>query len=254
MSESEAPPAPDEGQDQSVSESAPESGTSAAEERFTDPPLDETPEGGITPEFLTERYEQMQRAFTQKTQSLAEQRRRFEQLGLNDEWIEAYQNPETRDEAVRWFLEREGIALQDEEPEDDLEGDEEGQELRDPRVDDLIAEREREQAEALVSDIQGHLQDLAKDAKLDLPDRWLRALTRDALEAGAQPNETERLFGEWASDLKQYGEKAVDAYRGSKDGQQPPPRRSGSGTPEIDVTDPRQRLKRANEIANEHYS
>lgn len=260
MPEQEAPPAPDrEVQDQSVSESAPEqdSGTSAAEqeERFTDLDLDETPDDEITPDFLKSRYEQMQADYTKKTQGLAEQRRAFESIGLNDDWIRAYENPDTRDEAVKWFLEREGIVLADEEPDDDgVEDGEEGQEFRDPRVDELISEREQEQAQALVDDIQGHLSELASKAELDLPDRWLRALTRDALEAGAQPDKTERIFEEWASDLKQYGEKAVDAYRGSKDGQQPPPRRSGSGTPEIDVTDPAQRLKRLTEVANEHYS
>jgi hypothetical protein len=243
--------APAETQDQPT-EAPPETGQ-PEEDRFTDVRLDEAPEGEITPDFLKSRYEQMQADYSKKTMGLAEQRRAFEQAGFSPDWIKAYSDPDTREQAVNWLLQQNGIVLEDEDQ--PAEGEEEDDfEFRDPRVDGLLAEREQEQMAKLVGEVEDHFKGMAKDAKLDLPERWLKALTREALEGQPSPQRSEELFKGWAEDLKGIRDGAIDAYRNSKDTPAPPPKSGTSGTPEFDITDPAERRKRMMQIADEHYA
>lgn len=123
--------------------------------------------------------------------------------------------------------------------------DEDG-EFRDPRVDELIAAREREQAEALVSDIQGHVKELAGKQSLELTDRQLRSLTREALDAGADPDATERLFGEFVEELKEYDKRAIERYRKSKNTTVPPGggREATDESNRLDIDDDSERHRR----------
>lgn len=118
-----------------------------------------TGEATSTPEFFSENfdpstlsdelapaYKQMQGAFTKKTQELAEQRKAAEAA---TSFFDDLGNDETRAQAIGWLaenygeqavLEALGYATDEEEPSEDNADDA----FRDPRVDELLAQREAE--------------------------------------------------------------------------------------------------------------
>lgn len=204
------------------------------------------------PDELQPAYKQLQGAWTKKTQALADQRKEFEAAGLSPEWVTALQNPETKDQALAWFLSQHGYELPEEqgEEESDDENFEEENVVRDPRVDDLLKEREQEQMEALVSDMHDHIEQLAKDKDLSLTDRQRQAILREAYEAGATPDITEKVFSEWASDLDGWKDKLIKDYRSTKKQAPDPPEPGGSpGTTPVPPANRNDRLELANAVA-----
>lgn len=257
------PTAP-EPQDQPVSEAPPE-GTSAPEESFTDVNLDEQPDE-ITPEFLRERYEQMQRDYTQKTQGLGEQRRAYEQAGIDPDWIEAYtsDDPEQLGEAVHRLLVQRGIdpspLFEQEEEEPEFDEEEEGPEPYVTREEweAQQAQFQQEQMAEVAEAMEEHIDQLAGERNLSVRDAEGKlnqlgmAIANEAWANGEpDPENTQKVFAGWAQQLEQHGEQKVEALREQKRGTPSPPQKGSSGTPEIDVNDPRQRLKRANEVASQ---
>lgn len=210
------------------------------------------------PEDLQPAYKQMQGAFTKKTQSLAEQRKEFEAAGLSPEWIKDFQSPETKDQALAWLLEQNGYELpedQDEETEDyDDENFDEENVVRDPRVDELLQRQEQQEMEALVGDMHDHIEQLAKDKDLSLTDRQRQAILREAYEAGATPDTTEKVFNDWAQDLDGWKDKLIKDYRSSKKQAPDPPQPGGSpGTTPVPPANRSERLEVANAIAQRAF-
>jgi hypothetical protein len=146
-------------QDQPINDAADpgapdQSQQSSGEESFTDFDPSEIPEAGVSPQWLKERYGQMQGDYTKKTQEIAETRRAKEELeGIVTALREG--DPQTR----RTTLSKLGVDQQAaleafelemaeaQEPQDQAQGDEFDLDFKDPRVDSLLQEREAEKAE-----------------------------------------------------------------------------------------------------------
>jgi len=246
----EAQDPPVEEQDQGT-DSAPQEGTSAEQttEKFSDVDLQDKPDE-ITPEWLQERYQQMQRDYTSKTQSLAEQRREAESA---QSWVQALSDPDTQEDAFKALAEQLGYELDDAPDEGDDEDDLEDDEFRDPRVDELLAKQEQEQQAQQLEALAGHVEQLAKDSDLDLTDGQLKAIVRESIDAGFTPEATQKVFADWKADLDQFEEKVTKKYRQSKKAPSAPAA-GKSGTPDVPITDDRARLARAMEVAAEQYS
>lgn len=215
-------------------EAAPE-----VEQSFTDIDPNEAPEGDVTQEWLQERYKQMQADYTRKRQADAEAaRERQEEL----EFLEALRTDRETQQAVYEQLleilaesdEDDGSALEEGDDESDLERT--VRELRE-------AEDER-QASALASSIVSHIEQLAKDANVELDEQDMKELFDGAI-AGDQVNSsnTEAAFKNWQARRQAMYDKWQKDYLASK--QAPTQLPDGqSGTDKPDLSDRETRIAR----------
>lgn len=243
--------------EQDQPDSAPQEGTSASEVAFTDVNLEETPDE-ITQDWLQDRYQQMQRDYTQKTQALAEERRAFEEVGFDSRWLDAYRDPDTREEALEALLAAHGIELEDDEEDsedyEDDDYDEEDYEDEDDRVDQLEQRVDEREMQELIGALEDHIEELAEGKEVELSDRQRQALLREAIEAGPDEKATERVFSDWYEERDGWSKQAVEAYRKTKQAP-PPPQSSGqSGSPEVPIADEKARRQRMQEIADQAYA
>lgn len=149
------------------------------EESFPDFDLSEVPEDHR--EALESHAQKVkahfQGAFTKKSQSLAEQRRESER---NAGIVEALLDPQSLPSLLKQagYSEQEvldmfGYQTDDDDP-DELEDEEE---FRDPRVDELLQDRQAEQRQGEVGQfVEGEIAKLAKERGSDIPDDEQQAL------------------------------------------------------------------------------
>ncbi|HET7455389.1 MAG TPA: hypothetical protein VFJ76_07710 [Solirubrobacterales bacterium] len=154
-------------------------------------------------------YKQLQSAYTQKTQGLAEERREAEQARAV---VDALQNPNPQIRAAT--LARLGIdertALEmfgyqpPEEGDDDFD---DLAEVRDPRVDKLLQEREAEQASAqLEDDFAGAVEGIEKAEKRELSAKEHNTLWR-IVQGDLAAHGTANVEQIWAEVKDQYSER-----------------------------------------------
>lgn len=252
MSEQDAPAPEEQDQPETTDAPAPEGeGTSAQVESFTDIDPSEPPPTDGTAEWLQERHKAMYADYTRKTQQLAEQRKAVEG---DHAFMEALRSGDQ--EAFRLLaqaydadpdkvLEQFGLTEQElEEAEQVAEG------VRDPRVDQILADREREHNEAVARDMSDHINKLAEEKGIELTPRQHRAIYLDAVEAGAQPEKTVTAFEAWfKEDYETLRQSAIKSHRESRKAPSPPPKNGSPGVPAKGPLNERDRLAYANEVA-----
>lgn len=251
MSEQDAP-APEE--DQPVTEVAPApegEGTSAQVESFTDIDPSEPPPADASPEWLQERHKQMHADYTRKTQELAEQRKANEG---DHAFMEAMRSgdpeafkllAEAYDADPDKVLEQFGLTQQEVD-----EAEEIVNEVRDPRVDQILADKDREQQELIAREMGDHITKLAKEKGVELTPRQHRVIFQDAAEAGAVPDATIKAFEAWfTEDYEALSQQAIKGYRESKKATSPPVKGGSPGVPAKGPLNERDRLAYANEVA-----
>lgn len=247
-------PAP---QDQpNVEESAPDTGTSAEPTSEAPDYFEDNFDPSTLPEDLLPAYKQMQGAFTQKTQSLAEQRKEAEAA---TQWLQALtsDNPQVQAHA----LEQLGLELdlEDEADEfadefDDEESDDDY--FRDPRLDQLLEELEaaeqeeqREQQVAQALDfIDSRIDELAKSKNVTLTEDEKDAAFLWAVHsADSSPDgsfDVDAAFNRVVA----LRDAAVKSYRKTKQDAPAPPPTGTSGVPQVPTSDA-DTLKRMEEVA-----
>jgi hypothetical protein len=267
----EAPPA-----EQAAPEGAPaDSGTSGDEtvlERFK---LEDVPEEYR--EHVARYVKQVQGDYTRKTTSLAEQRREVEAEAARvadiRQTFDKLESEETRDEGIRELVSKYGYTFEEAEAEAeaaDETADTEGiAEVRDPRVDQLLAERaaqqqqeqaeaqaiaEQEKADTIMDHVDSSLQTYCENEGLvdDEGNLTLRpGQRRQIIAIAAALPRLEGDLPDMETAIAEYeAERSADlqAYLASK--RSTVPDVSGStGTESFDPRDPKQRLAAANRIA-----
>jgi hypothetical protein len=233
----EAPETTDQPEPEEVS--APE-GTSAdeapeVEESFTDLDPAEAPEGEVTQEWLNERYKQMQADYTRKRQAdSATAKERAEEL----EFLEALRSDRDTQQEVLDYLREQLEAESDEE----FDGEEE-----DPiasKVRELSEREERREAEALARNVVSHIEQLAKDAKLELDEDDLKDIFGSATSRDAVNNKnTQAAFEAWQKRESDKQAKWLKSYLASKQApRQVPAGQSATESPNLSDHD--ERVKR----------
>lgn len=180
------------------------------EPSFTDIDPTETPEGDITPEWLQERHKAMQADYTRKRQADAETAKaRTEEL----EFLDALKSDRETQQAV---LEQLQEILAESESDGETEAPAEKNPLEE-RLAQLEQERMVEKAAALKTQITGHIEQLAKDAQVELDEHDTAEVFKRAT-AGEQVNKTttEAAFKAFADREKAKQEKWQKAYLESK--------------------------------------
>lgn len=256
--------------EQAPAEGAPaESGTSGQDEILERFKLEDVPE-----EYRehVERYvKQAQGDYTRKTTALAEQRRSVEaeaaKVAEYRETFEQLENEETRDEAITKLVEKYGYTFEEAEAEAEAATEEAGTgevaELRDPRVDELLAQQEAdrqaqaeqqaaEEAEAHRERIMDHVDDALdtyaeSEGLEDVP----AAQRRQIIAIAAALPRLDGDLPDMETAIAEFeAEKAaiIEGYLASKRGTVPDV--SGStGAETFDPRDTKQRLAAANRIA-----
>jgi len=125
----------------------------------------------------------------------------------------------------------------------DVEGNPEPEptqpEFQDPRVDQLLQERQAEQDAQLLTQ---HLNELAEKEGVQLSDRQRQRLFRDAVDAGLNPQATEQVFKQFVEDHKAEEQAIIDRYVKSK--RTPRPASNGvPGSEKVDFTNDEERQK-----------
>ena len=133
------------------------------------------------------RHQDLEPEFTRKSQRLAEI-----ETALDDP------------EQLRELLRQRGYVFDEDEPEDDID-DEDTPEYRDPRVDDLLQEREQERIDRFVEGVADHIDSLAEEAGVELTDRQHRYILNDALHDGLQKASPERTVESFQGWLEERG-------------------------------------------------
>lgn len=217
--------APVEATDQSA-EVTPE--VTPESESFTSLDPNEAPEGGHTPEWLQERYKQMQGDYTRKTQELSA---RNEELSF----LEALRSdPDTQ----RAVLEELQELLDGESDGEETVDDSEAHDPFEERLNQLEQERASEKAQALGQQIFSHIEQLAKDANLDLDTDDFQTIFEKAL-AGERIGKdvTESAFQEYQSRETAKHDKWQRSYLASKSAaQQVPAGQTANETPNLNDT------------------
>lgn len=152
-------------------------------ETFTELDPAEAPEGEVTQEWLQERYKQMQGDYTRKTQaSAASQKERQEE----SDFLEALRSdPETQRAVMEQLTE-----LLSEADEGEYEDTAEATNPLESRLAQIENERANERASALGNEIATHIEQLSKDAGVELDDDDLKRVFADAT-AGERIGKTE---------------------------------------------------------------
>jgi hypothetical protein len=210
-------------------------------------PGEETPATPATSEQETvdfeKRYNDLRPEFDRTTGQLKEAEPAIQ-------LYQALQNPETRGDVLRYLQEN----LVEEDGAAGEPGDEEDQQVQDPRVDQLAQEFEQDRFERYLTDLESYIDssvdDLAKDAGVKLTDdeRNLIFATVEIQDDGSPKVEEafKRISG--LRDLH------IKEYRDSKKDAPPPPApQGGSGEPQAPTGDPKARLSRAMEVANRAF-
>lgn len=216
------------------------------------------------PPELRERYDQMNGDYTRKTQSLAEQRREAEEAIM---LREALQDEELRREFFYQLAAEQGIALpQDEEAEED---DDDDFEFKDPRVDELIAEREaekkereveqqRKEAEELEQTVRAEMEKQAKASKLPLTEKTGDWLYDRIINLGIQHGDTRtesEIVGMAMGELQTILDGHLESVKQSKQEAPTPPLPPGtSPTPTPTGDTDKARRQRALEVANRSFA
>lgn len=201
-------------------------------ESFTGLDPNEAPEGGHTPEWLQERYKQMQGDYTRKTQELSETASsRAEEL----EFLESLRSdPDTQ----RAVLEELQALLDGESDGEEVVDDSEAHDPFEERLNQLEQERATEKAQALGQQIFTHIEQLAKDANLDLDVEEFQTIFEKAL-AGERIGKdvTETAFKEYQSRETAKHDKWQRAYLASKSAsQQVPAGQTANESPNLNDT------------------
>lgn len=192
------------------------------------------------PEELVPAYKQMQGAWTQKTQALAEQRKEYEQAQA---LVHALQNPDTQADALAAL----GFEpVDDDEPEPDPDPTEQ---MRSEWEQFKAAQAEQEQLQYLeateqqiysqITERTSHLGEVPQTVKDAIFDHAIALSLTDDGEvdvAQAVKDFEDEVFG-WAQ--KRYVESKRDA---------PQPPASSPGAPKFDATDPKARVDRMTSI------
>jgi hypothetical protein len=194
------------------------------------------------------RYSDLQPEYTRTTQRVKE----LEPLADWKPVLDDLNNPNdplARQRALNFLQEQFGGDLDEEET-----GDEGMDEFRDPRVDGLLAQNQQREAEQALGQLNGHVDQLLKDADVTVTDRQRRALMNECIEAGFNPETTQDVVKAWVDDLGNSRNEIIKAYRDGKLKQPAPPVRSGaSGTEHVPLNTGKARQKAALDIANEAF-
>jgi hypothetical protein len=85
---------------------------------------------------------------------------------------------------------------------------------------DLLERQAQEQEKAILGEVQGHIDTLLKESKVELPQRLKQAILSEAWLRGGgpqiQPKTTEEVVKEWVDEYKQLEKAAGDKYIASK--------------------------------------
>lgn len=188
--------APAETTDQpDVTDAPPVEGTSAEEvTSFTDVDPNEKPEGDITPEWLQERYKQMQADYTRKRQADAETAKaRADEL----EFLDALRNdPETQKAVFEQLQELLAAEEESGEFEDPEAAASEESELE-RTVRELRERAEQQEMQQLATSIMSHIETLAKEAGVELDEADTSDLFRLATAGEISNATTQQAFQQW---------------------------------------------------------
>lgn len=207
-----------------------------------------------------QRYKDLQSTYTKTSQEAAQLREQQQAIQAEQGMVQALQNPEQQAEAWQYLVEQlgaeearqwaeaHGFEVEDEGPDDT--------EVRDPRVDQLLSEREQEKQDAQIKQVEQQMESALDEelkAKGITPEDFgpeLRELILDA--AVMRPGEdglpdVKGVFAQWAAAQ----DAAIKAYRASKRDQPTPPVPGSSGTPNPSLNDKNDRLALANQVAME---
>lgn len=203
------------------------------------PPSEDTPENPSTPaapeagtpaesqdsQFDADKYVPIER--------YNELRGEFDRRNPGYKLVEALQNPDTQEQAFQQIADELGYSV--EELEDELEDLENESPAQDPRVDQLIAEREAEQQERYLDELEtwvdGEIDKLAKAGGIDLTDDE-KDLVFSALTPGnAGDPDVESAFKK-VTGLR---DAAVASYRKSK--KAPSVELGAAGTEKVNLAD-----------------
>ena len=219
------------------------------------------PDEGQAPEFFTEQfdveklppeirsqYDSMRADYTKKTQTVAEQRKQHDE---DLRFLESLRSdPDVQLQALKELAQQHGYEL-DDEPEQPQEEDQD-QPLYDPRVDELLAERDQQHQEAeldqLEKQIDGEIDAVGKQDGRDFTKAEKELLFSYTL---ALPPDGEGPDVKGAYELLKEAENdAVKRYVESKRAPQAPS--SGqAGSPDIDLSDTDARRERMAAIMQE---
>lgn len=229
-------PESEETPDPSASEETPE--TPDTESEGTEPEDSETPEDVN----YEKRYNDIRPQYDRQAQFLAALEGRHG-AEAQAQALMALGGPKALAEALGEL----GYEIEGEdEPDEDFEDDE----FRDPRVDDLLQkEQEREEAEflnRLEKHIDSSIEDLAKEAKIDLTDTE-KNLIFYAVEPGEDGQPDVKAAFEQVTGLR---DEHIKQYRNSKKNAPSAPAKGSSGEPAVDLSDPKKRRAHALEVAN----
>jgi hypothetical protein len=211
----------------------------SAEESFTDFDASSIPESGASPQWLKERYDQMNRDYTQKMQEFGETRRTKDELQTIIDTLrqgDAEQRRATatmlgltEDDVLQMFnLERaeEEAAAEAEaqEPElDDLD-------FKDPRVDRIIAREEAEaqqaeakqreaeadeEADAIGSEMEGQLKEALGDDVDEKVSKWIFAQALDNPDQFGKPDVIGAV-AEWKELVEAQVQERMDSRMGPR--------------------------------------
>lgn len=201
------------------------------EDRFTDFDPAEQPEDGVTPEWLQERYKQMQGDYTRKTQAAAETaRQRQDEL----DFIEALRSdPDTQ----RAVLEQLSEMLSGESDDEDLIDDSDAVDPMEERLAQLEQERATEKATALATEVTSHIEQLGKDAGFELDDDDVKAVFQGAVGGNKPINRdtTVQAFKDFQARRQALHDKWQKSYLNSKQASQQVPA-GGSATDAPDLS------------------
>jgi hypothetical protein len=210
------------------------------------------------------RYKDLQSAYTQTSQEAAQLREAQEQAEAEQAIVEALSDPEQQEQTFAYLVQELG---QEEATawaeahgfEVDLE-DEEGQEVRDPRVDLLLAKEAQKEAQQFAQQVEKGMEETLdaclqeKNLSRDkLPEGVVDLLLDAALARGMQTQDQDvngalkAVFGQWHTAR----EAELKAYRQSKRDTPSTPVPGSSGTPNPSFGDRQERLARANSVVLE---
>lgn len=239
----EAPATPDTPPEAEVSGTQPEAGTPAEEQQVD----------------WEARYKDLQSTYTKTSQEAAQLREAQQAREAESSFVEALSNPEQsqaawaslveqlgEDDARKW-AEAHGFEVADDGSNDT--------EVRDPRVDQLLSERQQEQEQAQIAEVEQQMESkldelmekkgLKKDDPelVDVRDVILDAAVMRPTKDGDP--DVEGVFNAWAK----REDASIKAYRAGKRDQPTPPVPGSSGTPNPSLGDRSDRIARANAIA-----
>ena len=239
--------------------SASEPSETTSQEDFTKFRLEDVPDEHR--EYVKQAYDQMRGDYTRKTQELAQQRREAESAMALISDLQS-EDPDTRSHAIKWIAENfgenavlEALGVEVEDGAEDDEAEDKQPEFRDPRVDQLLAERERQEQEAALADLEKNIdtriKDLASQAGYELDEDeedliWDKVLALPPLEDGS-PNIDEAF-------KKVTGLRQKFAPPKPKPKAPSPPAEGTSGTPaSVPLSDPKARREAALAAANRAF-